>query len=88
MNCSILAGGLEAAVFWQASASVSTRTARHGPKRTNCPLTAGTIRTVRTNLRFERIAVHCATAPSLNSFQDPVILDWQPIVKVEHYRLK
>jgi superfamily II DNA or RNA helicase len=34
------------------------------------------------------IVLHCATAPSLNIFQDPAILDWQPIVKVEHYRLK
>jgi hypothetical protein len=29
-----------------------------------------------------------ATTPSLNIFQDPATLDWQPIVKVEHYRLK
>jgi superfamily II DNA or RNA helicase len=34
------------------------------------------------------IVLHCATTPSLNIFQDPAILDWQPIVKVEHYRLK
>jgi superfamily II DNA or RNA helicase len=34
------------------------------------------------------IVLRCATAPSLNIFQDPAILDWQPIVKVEHYRLK
>jgi hypothetical protein len=34
------------------------------------------------------IVMHCATAPSLNIFQDPAILDWQPIVKVEHYRLR
>ena len=34
------------------------------------------------------IVLHCATAPSLNIFQDPAILDWQPIVKVEHYRLR
>ena len=32
--------------------------------------------------------LHCTTAPSLNIFQDPAILDWQPIVKVEHYRLR
>lgn len=34
------------------------------------------------------IVLHCATSPSLNILQDPATLDWQPIVKVEHYRLK
>jgi TolA-binding protein len=34
------------------------------------------------------IVLHCATTPSLNIFQDPSTLDWQPIVKVEHYRLR
>lgn len=34
------------------------------------------------------IVLHCASTPSLNIFQDPATLDWQPIVKVEHYRLK
>ena len=34
------------------------------------------------------IVLHCASTPSLNVFQDPAILDWQPIVKVEHYRLR
>jgi Domain of unknown function (DUF3883) len=41
------------------------------------------------------IVLHCAPdcrqagqAPSLNIFQDPATLDWQPIVKVEHYRLR
>jgi superfamily II DNA or RNA helicase len=33
------------------------------------------------------IVLHCASTPSLNAFQDPATLDWQPIVKVEHYRL-
>lgn len=33
------------------------------------------------------IVLHCATTPSLNILQDPAILDWQPVVKVEHYRL-
>ena len=32
--------------------------------------------------------LQCATTPSLNIFQDAAILDWQPIVKVEHYRLR
>jgi superfamily II DNA or RNA helicase len=35
------------------------------------------------------VVLHCATRePSLNIFQDPSKLDWQPIVKVEHYRLR
>jgi REP element-mobilizing transposase RayT len=41
------------------------------------------------------IVLHCAPAcrqagqePSLNIFQDPATLDWQPIVKVEHYLLR
>jgi len=34
------------------------------------------------------IVLHCATTPSLNIFQDPATLDWQPIVKVEHYLLR
>ena len=37
---------------------------------------------------FLYIVLHCAIAPSPNIFQDPAILDWQPIVKVEHYRLR
>lgn len=35
------------------------------------------------------IVFHCGTPkPSLNILNDPSTLDWQPIVKVEHYRLK
>jgi superfamily II DNA or RNA helicase len=34
------------------------------------------------------VVFHCATPnPSLNILRDPSTLDWQPIVKVEHYRL-
>lgn len=34
------------------------------------------------------IVFHCATAkPSLNILRDPARLHWQPIVKIEHYRL-
>lgn len=34
------------------------------------------------------VVFHCATpSPSLNILQDPGVLDWQPIVKIEHYRL-
>lgn len=32
------------------------------------------------------ICYGCATNPSPNIFQDPATLDWQPIVKVEHYQ--
>jgi superfamily II DNA or RNA helicase len=35
------------------------------------------------------VVFHCASPkPSLNILNDPSTLDWQPIVKVEHYRLK
>lgn len=34
------------------------------------------------------VVFHCASTPSLNILNDPSTLDWQPIVKVEHYRLK
>jgi superfamily II DNA or RNA helicase len=35
------------------------------------------------------VVFHCATpTPSLNILHDPATLDWQPIVKVEHYRLR
>ena len=35
------------------------------------------------------VVLHCATPkPSLNILQDPSKLDWQPVVKVEHYKLR
>lgn len=35
------------------------------------------------------VVFHCATPnPSVNILRNPATLDWQPIVKVEHYRLK
>ena len=35
------------------------------------------------------VVFHCATPnPSLNILHDPATLDWQPIVKIEHYRLR
>jgi hypothetical protein len=34
------------------------------------------------------VVFHCASTPSLNILNDPSTLDWQPIVKVEHYRLR
>jgi superfamily II DNA or RNA helicase len=34
------------------------------------------------------VVFHCATPnPSLNDIREPATLDWQPIVKIEHYRL-
>ena len=34
------------------------------------------------------VVFHCATQPTLNILNDPSTLDWQPIVKVEQYRLR
>ena len=35
------------------------------------------------------VVFHCASpVPSLNKLNDPATLEWQPIVKVEHYRLR
>lgn len=35
------------------------------------------------------IVLHCATQPSLNIFRDPFDgLPWQPIVKIEHYKIR
>jgi hypothetical protein len=34
------------------------------------------------------VVFHCATQPVLNILRDPATLDWQPIVKIEHYRLR
>lgn len=35
------------------------------------------------------VVFHCATPkPNINVLRNPATLDWQPIVKVEHYRLK
>lgn len=35
------------------------------------------------------VVFHCGTTqPSLNILPDPATLEWQPVVKVEHYRLK
>jgi len=34
------------------------------------------------------IVLHCATTPTLNRIQDPATLDWQPVIKIEQYRLK
>ncbi len=33
------------------------------------------------------VVLHCASKPSLNIMRDPSTLDWQAIIKVEHYRL-
>jgi superfamily II DNA or RNA helicase len=34
------------------------------------------------------VVFHCATQPSLNILRDPSTLDWQPVTKIEHYRLR
>ena len=34
------------------------------------------------------VVFNCATAPSINILRNPAQLDWQPIVQVEHYRLR
>lgn len=35
------------------------------------------------------VVFHCATtSPNINILRNPAKLDWQPVVKVEHYRLK
>lgn len=34
------------------------------------------------------VVFNCGATPSINVLRDPATLDWQPIVKVEHYRLK
>lgn len=34
------------------------------------------------------VVFHCAATPSLNVLRDPSTLDWQPVTKIEHYRLK
>jgi hypothetical protein len=31
--------------------------------------------------------LHCATDPTINVLRNPAQLDWQPIVKIEHYLL-
>ncbi len=33
------------------------------------------------------VAFNCATTPELRIVQDPAQLDWEPLVKIEHYRL-
>ena len=34
------------------------------------------------------VVFNCATEPSINILRDPAKLDWEPVVKIEHYRLK
>ncbi|MBI2928859.1 MAG: DUF3883 domain-containing protein [Verrucomicrobia bacterium] len=34
------------------------------------------------------VVFHCATQPTLNILRDPSTLDWQPVTKIEHYRLR
>lgn len=34
------------------------------------------------------VVFNCAVTPEINPVQDPAQLDWQPIVKIEHYHVK
>lgn len=34
------------------------------------------------------VVFHCATQPTLNILRDPSTLDWQPVTKIEQYRLR
>ena len=34
------------------------------------------------------VVFNCALSPEVHTIQDPVKLDWQPYVKIEHYQLK
>ena len=34
------------------------------------------------------VVFHCAAQPTLNILRDPSTLDWQPVTKIEHYRLR
>jgi hypothetical protein len=34
------------------------------------------------------VVFHCATQPSINVLRDPAKLEWEAVVKIEHYRLK
>jgi hypothetical protein len=34
------------------------------------------------------VVFNCAASPEINAVQDPAQLDWQPIVKIEHYHVK
>lgn len=54
-------------------------------------LTANEYRTAQrlANDYWLYVVFHCATLePSINILRNPATLDWQPIVTVEHYRLK
>jgi hypothetical protein len=33
------------------------------------------------------VVFNCALSPEVHTIQDPVKLDWQPFVKIEHYHL-
>lgn len=47
----------------------------------------------KTSQRLKRdywlyVVLECAATPTINILRDPASLEWQPIVKVEHYKLK
>jgi hypothetical protein len=36
---------------------------------------------------FLYVVFNCASAPEIHAIQDPARLDWQPLVKIEHYHV-
>ncbi|MGC8785698.1 MAG: hypothetical protein ACP5RN_15105 [Armatimonadota bacterium] len=39
-------------------------------------------------VRDEEVVFDCATRPRLIPVQDPVRLNWEPIVRIEHYQIR
>jgi hypothetical protein len=33
------------------------------------------------------VVYNCGTEPDIHTIQDPVRMDWKPLVKVEHYQV-
>ena len=61
--------------------------------RANIGEVALTTNEYKTAARLKRdywlyVVFNCASSPEVHTIQDPVKLDWQPYVKIEHYQLK
>lgn len=61
--------------------------------RANIGEVALTTNEYKTAARLKRdywlyVVFNCALSPEVHTIQDPVKLDWQPYVKIEHYQLK
>ncbi|MEY3401429.1 MAG: hypothetical protein RLZZ86_1044 [Cyanobacteriota bacterium] len=61
--------------------------------RANVGEVALTTNEYKTAARLKRdywlyVVFNCALSPEVHTIQDPVKLDWQPYVKIEHYQLK